>query len=332
MGNNLLKPLISETYTSMLNASSLRNRFMLRAKFRHMQILVVLADLGSMRRAAQHLNMTQPAISQMVAELERLVEVDLFLRHARGVRLTAPGRELLPAAEKIISTIGDAAERVTNASQNGGDIVHVAASASALGALLHGRMAEFAAQHPNTLLQISALEGTSTGSSSQEASPDLICLREPAVLPEGWSFVDCAPDQLSVVCHKSHPLAETGSASLKELGECAWLMHRVGSIARNHLEYLAEANGWTEIKSCRINLHIPELTREILSTGQYLALLPGSVLRPWISTGEFIELATPAAEPIAPLGVLWQPDRAGPSTRKVLDFLRRDADLLTAQV
>ena len=305
----------------MLNASNLLNRFMLRAKFRHMQILVALADLGSMRRAAQHLNMTQPAISQMVAELERLVEVDLFLRHARGVRLTAPGRELLPAAEKIISTIGDAAERVTNASQNGGDIVHIAASASALGVLLHGRMAEFSAQHPNTHLQISALDGTNAGSGPKEASPDLICLREPSVLPEGWSFVQCASDQLGVVCHRSHPFAQKGKASLQELGQSTWLMHRVGSIARRHLEYLADENGWDEIKSCRINLHIPELTREILSSGQYLAFLPVSVLRPWISTGEFVELTTPAAEPIAPLGVLWKPDRAGVSTRKVLDFL-----------
>jgi len=312
----------------MLNASNLLNRFLLRAKFRHMQILVVLADLGSMRRAAQHLNMTQPAISQMVAELERLVEVDLFLRHARGVRLTAPGRELLPAAEKIISTIGDAAERVTNASQNRGDIVHIAASASALGALLHGRMAEFSAKHPNTHLQISALDGTNVGNGPKEASPDLICLREPTVLPEGWSFVQCASDQLSVVCHKSHPFAMKGKASLAELGQSAWLMHRVGSIARKRLEHLADANGWAEIKSCRINLHIPELTREILSSGKYLALLPVSVLRPWISTGEFVELATPAAEPIAPLGVLWQPDRAGVSTRKVLDFLGSNAGLL----
>ena len=44
------------------SADTLLNRFTVKVKFRHMQVLVKLAEVGSMRRAAQAVNMTQPAI------------------------------------------------------------------------------------------------------------------------------------------------------------------------------------------------------------------------------------------------------------------------------
>lgn len=65
------------------SANTLLNRFVVKAKFRHMQVLIKLAEVGSMRKTADAVNMTQPAISQLVQELEKLLETDLFFRHAK---------------------------------------------------------------------------------------------------------------------------------------------------------------------------------------------------------------------------------------------------------
>lgn len=305
-----------------LSASSLLNRFTLRTKFRHMQILVALAEFGSMRRAAQHLGMTQPAISQMVAELERLVEADLFLRHARGVRLTPAGQALAPAAQRILSTLGDAAERMTNEIQQKGGFVRLTASPAAAGALLHTRLAGFAQCHPDTQLQITQAPDEHALSDAMETATDLICLRAPGVTPEGWCFEPCRTDRLVVVCHHSHPLAGKTTVGFDDLAACSWMMHRVGSVARTRLEAVAEAQGWPELKLCQIKLHIPDLTRDILAGGHSLAFLPEAVLRPWIMTGEFVVLDTPMSEPLAPLGFLWRPDRAQPAVHQVAAFLK----------
>src|SRR5690606_26287300 len=96
------------------DAIRLRSTLLAKATLRHMFVLTKLAELGSMTRAAEAANMTQPAISVMVADLERLVGVPLFLRHARGVKPTKTALELLPVAKRIVAATADGAEAVSS--------------------------------------------------------------------------------------------------------------------------------------------------------------------------------------------------------------------------
>ncbi len=56
-----------------INSLTLLRRMTSRARLRHMQALIALDDLRSMSRAAEAMDMTQPAMSQLVAELEQLL-------------------------------------------------------------------------------------------------------------------------------------------------------------------------------------------------------------------------------------------------------------------
>ncbi|MBO6883754.1 MAG: LysR family transcriptional regulator [Marivita sp.] len=82
------------------DANILMNRLLLKGKVRHMLVLVRLIELGSMRRTATALNMAQPAVTQIVAEMEALLETELFFRHARGVEPTEAAKDLLPVAHR----------------------------------------------------------------------------------------------------------------------------------------------------------------------------------------------------------------------------------------
>lgn len=84
--------------TAVTNATVLLKRLLARARLRHLQVLVLVAELASFRKAGQAIGMTQPAVSQVVADIEALLGVELFQRHARGARPTAICRELLPTA------------------------------------------------------------------------------------------------------------------------------------------------------------------------------------------------------------------------------------------
>jgi len=71
------------------------DRIARRMKLHDLHILMAVAQAGSMNKAAAVLNMTQPAVSRSIAELERTVGVSLLDRNARGVEPTAYGRALL---------------------------------------------------------------------------------------------------------------------------------------------------------------------------------------------------------------------------------------------
>ena len=65
-----------------------------RLKFRDLQILDIVAEAGSMAKAAPRLGMSQPAVSRVVADMEHLLGVPLFDRTSTGVELTRFGRAL----------------------------------------------------------------------------------------------------------------------------------------------------------------------------------------------------------------------------------------------
>ncbi len=303
------------------NADILLNRFTLKAKFRHMQVLVKLAELGSMRRAAEAVHMTQPAISQQVSELERLLETELFFRHAKGVTPTEAAKDLLPVARRILSALQDGSEALASRLMAQTGVVRVAASPAAIGGLLHGTLASFAKSRPDIQVNIVDTGGADPLTALTGDQADLICTRETDVLPSGWSFVPCIEDKLVVVCGAAHPLAHQTDPDPAELGAYKWLQNRTGSIARAHFERLYADHDWPHSTRCQVITHVPELTKELLETGEYIAILPRSVTRPWVSQGTIHVIAAPLSLPLHPLGYIWRAGQSGEATTRFANHL-----------
>ena len=71
-------------------------------ELRHLRYFVAIAEAGSVSRAAEKLFIAQPPLSVQVRQLEEDVGAPLFVRHAKGVRLTAAGEALLPEARSLL--------------------------------------------------------------------------------------------------------------------------------------------------------------------------------------------------------------------------------------
>jgi DNA-binding transcriptional LysR family regulator len=74
-----------------------------------------IVQLGGFRAAASKLNMTQPAISVRIRELERGLGVQLFQRGGRTITLTAKGRELVEHAERVLVEVNQIGRQVASA-------------------------------------------------------------------------------------------------------------------------------------------------------------------------------------------------------------------------
>lgn len=70
-----------------------------------LRAFVMVAQEGNLTRAAERLCVTQPALSLQLKKLQELLDVALFERHPRGMRLTQSGRQLLPAAERAVTSL-----------------------------------------------------------------------------------------------------------------------------------------------------------------------------------------------------------------------------------
>ncbi len=89
--------------------------------YRQIDYFCNVVDQGSLRRAADRLNITQPTLTAQISAMEQTLDLPLFERTRRGVHPTAAARELLPAARRIreeMQAFVDAAGRLSG--QEGG--------------------------------------------------------------------------------------------------------------------------------------------------------------------------------------------------------------------
>lgn len=303
------------------DADAIFRRFAGKAKFRHLSLLIQLHDLGNMKRAAEVLGLSQPAVSLAVSELEKLLGVTLFLRHARGVEPTQIATDLVPVARRILAALGDGAEIVSNALSDKAGYVRIAATPAATSALLHPRIGHLAHKYPSLHLDIAEINAANPFESIADGRCDFLCLRKPQVTPEDWTFVEVMTDALVVICGAGHPLAQNGPASPEDLRKARWLVTRRGSVARDRFEDLAEEIGLPAALRSGVVTHVPSLTLELLTQHDFLALIPRSVALPWIANGWVAELDSLGTTRLGPLGFLWQPDKANRVIRKLASEL-----------
>src|SRR3970282_1787275 len=83
---------------------------MRRVSLRQLSVFASVAKHLSFARAADELHLTQPAVSMQIKQLEVAVELPLFERAGRSVRLTMPGEYLLVYARRVLATLREAQE------------------------------------------------------------------------------------------------------------------------------------------------------------------------------------------------------------------------------
>jgi DNA-binding transcriptional LysR family regulator len=192
------------------------------------RILREVAVRGSFSDAASELHLSQSAVSQHVATLEREVGMKLLERTSRGPRLTPAGDVLVRAAEAAITRL-DEAEREINAiaGLEAGEI-SVASFPSASATLLTSAVSEFTARHPRITVRIHEAEPEESLPMLRGGELDLAVTFDYPSVPRDWEDRDVErihllTESMHVALPRSHPLADRDRVKLNELRDEAWL-------------------------------------------------------------------------------------------------------------
>src|SRR5262245_48585326 len=92
----------------------LDGRLRRRLKLRDLDTFVTAAECGSMAKAATKLSVSQPAVSNAIAAMERTLGVPLFDRVAQGVELTTYGHSLLKSAASIFDEMQQGMDQIAH--------------------------------------------------------------------------------------------------------------------------------------------------------------------------------------------------------------------------
>lgn len=303
MIHKILLSSIRKTYTVALRSSVVLNRLLTRLRIRHIQVLVKLADLGNVRRAALAIGVSQPAATLLLADMERLIEAPLFLRHSRGVTPTPMAVDLLPLARHMLADLEAGAETVAARLNMNDGVVRVGATASGLSAVLARVLPGFSRAHPQIQVQVHELDTPDIAASVASGSTDMVLCRAPALLPLDWRFVPCAQDRFVIVCGNHHPLRRKRHLVLDDLKDATWLPNSVASAAHERFETLVERLGWVPTV-CPVVTRISALTWTMLDAAQLVTLIPLSVVSSWVERKYLHVLPVELDMPFAPTGML----------------------------
>ncbi len=285
------------------SASVLLNRLQARARVRHLQVLVKLAELGNLRRGAEALGLSQPAVTQLLAELERLLEVPLFDRHSRGVRITPAGQALVPLARRMLDALAEGSETITAMKQAGSGTVRVAAITSGISGLLVRAVPAFTQQHPQVQVHVleSPVDQWPLLLAAREV--DLAICREPEVLPAGHVFHRLLHDHFVVACGPGHPLAGREAVRWRRLANELWLPSPVGTTARDQFDRLM-AEAQVQPRICQVVTRTPALTWALLRSRRMLTLVPRGVVRQLVEAEQLALIGVEPTLRFRPLGVV----------------------------
>src|SRR5204862_5890663 len=106
----------------------LSDRIERRMKLRDLHILMIVVQAGSMGKAAERLNSTQPAISRSIAELEHALGVRLLDRHRQGIEPTEYGRALLDCGVAVFDDLRQGVKKIEFLSNHGAGDVRIGSS------------------------------------------------------------------------------------------------------------------------------------------------------------------------------------------------------------
>jgi LysR family transcriptional regulator of abg operon len=208
-------------------------------KLNQLRDVIAIADRGSLRGAARHLALAQPALSRSVHELERELGVPLFERRARGMTLTPMGEAFVRRANAILSEVRRAREEVEQL--HGGTKGQVVAglSLAAHVALLPKALPAFRKRYPD--VQLHFIEGLfpTLETGLKDGSVDFyVGPQHEQPLPADLAQEKLFDNTRVVLGRIGHPLAS--ARSLRNLVDAEWATTSVTFKAVEELRELFE--------------------------------------------------------------------------------------------
>ncbi|GGP18421.1 LysR family transcriptional regulator [Silvimonas iriomotensis] len=181
-------------------------RFPIRFDWKDLELILALAETGSIAAAAQRNHLVASAVSKRLSDLEQQFGAALVERHARGVRLTPAGEalraravHLLDEAHRLQGELQDYASGVTGH-------VRLFANISAIVEFLPRALAAFRDTYPGIRVELQEQVSADVAQAVRAGVADLGIVSELPHMPD-LTFTPFRQDELQLVVPAGHPLA-----------------------------------------------------------------------------------------------------------------------------
>lgn len=302
-----------------------------RLKTRQLMLLIAIEEHGNVHRAAESLNMSQPAASKLLKDLEELIGVPLFDRLPRGMRATWYGESMIRHGRIALSSLAEAGAEIDALKAGHAGTVSVGAIAGPAMTLLPPALAQLNREHPD--LRVSMLVESSDVLLEQLAHNriDLMVGRLFARHDKrNLHYEPIAEEEVCAIARPGHPLLSLERPGLAELAAVPWVVPPEGSVLRHRFELMFQNAGLQVPRQAVATAALVMLPR-LLADSDHLAVVPVDVARHYAGHGMVRIVPVELSCRMDSFGFITRTDwLLSPGARTALDALRDAAQRIYA--
>lgn len=266
--------------------------------------------------------MSQSAATQALAELEGLVGMKLFERHARGIRPTESGHALIAQAREVIVRLRQSAEQLAATKQGATRALRIGSIAAASHSLIAPVLADFYSIHPEVHIDLAEDTASRLLPLLIGGGLDALFCRSPQRLPADVVFKPLLEDDAVILAASSHPLSAMAGLPIAALAGARWILPAPCIRLRELFESIvlgALPNAsWFPLSTMSLSV-----LEGLLQQPGAVMLLPRSISTSMIAGGRVRQLDVSLAASLDPLGVVHNTERAPDLLRAFLSIARQ---------
>ncbi|MEO8807457.1 MAG: LysR substrate-binding domain-containing protein [Burkholderiaceae bacterium] len=281
-----------------------------RIRLRHLQCFLAAAQFGNLRRAAQALSITQPAVTKTLNELEALLAKPLFVRGRRGATLTAEGEAFMRHASDSVDALGHAVDSVLR--EPGAAPLRIGVLPTVAPSFLPGVLQAFATRWPLVAVRVATARNAQLIEQLRGRELDAVIgrLSDPELMA-GLSFESLYTEPMVIVLRPGHALASGGKAkargtkaapALGEIGAYPLVLPLSGTLIRQMADGFLSRHG-IRAQAGLVETLDTSLARSLVLQGDNLWFTPAGAVLPDLASGALLQLGV-ALTPEEPVGLI----------------------------
>ena len=290
-------------------------------KLHQLRAVEAIAAQSSLLKAATVLAVSQPALTKTIRELETIVGVPLFERHARGMRPTPAGETLLRSARRVLADLRRLDEDLDHLDDPAGGAVALGALPVAAAGILPGVLTRLKARHPTMSVRLQQGRTEDLIPALVAGEIDLIVGRLYDLPADGLPREPLWAEPIVFLARAGHPIFVEPRIAREDLRRYDLVLPTVGQRVGQEIDRLLAALDLPADAALRSSSY--NLIREMLHETDMISVMPRLMMVGDLLRGTLRVADPPVAAAPRPAGVIRAADRRlGPAAEAFLVELR----------